>query len=152
FEQWLYRHIEGIGDNVIMDFVDATRSGEYRMTPDPSEGKRQRIAAPLTPTAPPTAATNRAGAAVRLVGDGVMQVLIPLNNYGDHPARIYGRLVNRSQHVIAAFEEELQPAAAHTPVYSKATKLPAGSYKWFVAVRDLTTGTLYTDELPFDVK
>jgi GWxTD domain-containing protein len=35
-EQWRYRRIEGVGTNVIIDFVDATRTGEYRMTRDPS--------------------------------------------------------------------------------------------------------------------
>ena len=37
FEQWRYRYIEGIGKNVIMEFVDTTRTGDYRMTMDPKE-------------------------------------------------------------------------------------------------------------------
>jgi GWxTD domain-containing protein len=37
FEQWRYRYIEGIGTNIIIEFVDTTMSGEYRMTMDPSE-------------------------------------------------------------------------------------------------------------------
>ena len=37
FEQWRYRYIEGIGTNVIIEFVDPTMSGEYHMTMDPSE-------------------------------------------------------------------------------------------------------------------
>jgi GWxTD domain-containing protein len=37
FEQWRYRFIEGIGANVILEFVDPTMSGEYRMTRDPAE-------------------------------------------------------------------------------------------------------------------
>jgi GWxTD domain-containing protein len=37
FEQWRYRYIEGIGNNIIMEFVDTTMSGEYHMTMDPSE-------------------------------------------------------------------------------------------------------------------
>jgi GWxTD domain-containing protein len=37
FEQWRYRYIEGIGSNIIIEFVDTTMSGEYRMTMDPSE-------------------------------------------------------------------------------------------------------------------
>jgi GWxTD domain-containing protein len=35
FEQWRYRSIKGIGTNIILEFVDATRTGEYRMTMDP---------------------------------------------------------------------------------------------------------------------
>src|SRR5438477_12272065 len=37
FEQWRYRHIEGIGQEVIIAFVDTCMSGEYHMTMDPSE-------------------------------------------------------------------------------------------------------------------
>jgi len=37
FETWRYRYIEGIGTDVIIEFVDPTMTGEYRMTMDPSE-------------------------------------------------------------------------------------------------------------------
>ncbi|MDW8130625.1 MAG: GWxTD domain-containing protein [Bryobacterales bacterium] len=37
FEKWRYRYIEGIGTDVIIEFVDPTMTGEYRMTMDPSE-------------------------------------------------------------------------------------------------------------------
>jgi GWxTD domain-containing protein len=37
FEQWRYRYIEGIGTNIIIEFVDPTMTGEYHMTMDPSE-------------------------------------------------------------------------------------------------------------------
>src|SRR4029079_10359797 len=37
FEIWRYRYIEGIGNEVLLEFVDPSMSGEYRMTIDPSE-------------------------------------------------------------------------------------------------------------------
>lgn len=37
FEQWRYRYIEGLGTNIILEFVDTTMSGEYHFTIDPSE-------------------------------------------------------------------------------------------------------------------
>ena len=37
FEKWRYRYIEGMGNNIILEFVDTTMSGEYRLTMDPSE-------------------------------------------------------------------------------------------------------------------
>src|SRR6202140_3804170 len=37
FETWRYRYMEGIGENVIWEFVDPSGSGEYRLTMDPSE-------------------------------------------------------------------------------------------------------------------
>jgi GWxTD domain-containing protein len=37
FQQWRYRYIEGVGSNIIIEFVDPTMSGEFHMTMDPSE-------------------------------------------------------------------------------------------------------------------
>ncbi len=37
FADWRYRYIEGIGNNVIIEFVDPSMSGEFHMTNDPSE-------------------------------------------------------------------------------------------------------------------
>jgi GWxTD domain-containing protein len=37
WETWRYRYLEGIGENIIIEFVDPTGSGEYHMTMDPSE-------------------------------------------------------------------------------------------------------------------
>ncbi len=37
FETWRWRYLEGIGENVILEFVDPTGSGEYHLTIDPSE-------------------------------------------------------------------------------------------------------------------
>ncbi len=37
FEDWRYRYIEGIGNDVNIEFVDPTMTGEYRMTMDPTE-------------------------------------------------------------------------------------------------------------------
>src|ERR1700730_8483734 len=37
WESWRYRYMEGIGENVIWEFVDPSSSGEYRLTMDPSE-------------------------------------------------------------------------------------------------------------------
>ncbi len=37
FETWRYRYIDGIGTNVILEFVDPTMTGEYHMTMDPGE-------------------------------------------------------------------------------------------------------------------
>jgi GWxTD domain-containing protein len=37
FQKWRYRYIEGIGNDIIIEFVDTTMTGEFRMTMDPSE-------------------------------------------------------------------------------------------------------------------
>jgi GWxTD domain-containing protein len=37
WEVWRYRHLEGIGENIEIEFVDPTGSGEYHITGDPCE-------------------------------------------------------------------------------------------------------------------
>ncbi|MFZ0634701.1 MAG: GWxTD domain-containing protein [Candidatus Acidiferrales bacterium] len=37
FEDWRYRYLEGMGNDVNLEFVDPSMSGEYHLTMDPSE-------------------------------------------------------------------------------------------------------------------
>jgi GWxTD domain-containing protein len=37
WELWRYRHLEGVGENIEIEFVDPSGSGEYHMTNDPCE-------------------------------------------------------------------------------------------------------------------
>jgi len=37
FEQWRYRYLEGLGNDVILEFVDPSMTGEFHLTMDPSE-------------------------------------------------------------------------------------------------------------------
>jgi GWxTD domain-containing protein len=37
FETWRYRYIDGIGTNIMLEFVDPTMTGEYHLTMDPGE-------------------------------------------------------------------------------------------------------------------
>jgi len=37
WESWRYRYLEGLGNNIELEFVDPTGSGEYHLTMDPSE-------------------------------------------------------------------------------------------------------------------
>jgi GWxTD domain-containing protein len=37
FERWRYRYLENVGTDILIEFVDRTQSGEYRMTTDGTE-------------------------------------------------------------------------------------------------------------------
>ena len=37
FEDWRYRYLENIGNDIMIEFVDTSMTGEYHMTMDPSE-------------------------------------------------------------------------------------------------------------------
>ena len=40
FEKWTYRYLDNIGNNINIEFVDTTGTGEYHMTIDPAEKDR----------------------------------------------------------------------------------------------------------------
>jgi len=50
--EWTYKHIEGVGDNVVMDFQDSGGSGEYRLTKDPAAAQEMPIAVRVIDAAP----------------------------------------------------------------------------------------------------
>ena len=54
FEQWRYRHLDNVGEDVVVEFVDASMSGEYRLTIDPCE----KDALTFVPNAGPTQAES----------------------------------------------------------------------------------------------
>src|SRR5215472_13956749 len=69
FEQWRYRYIEGIGQEVIIEFVDTCMCGEYHMTMDRSE----KDALLMTPNAGLTMweQMGMASKAQRFTGNGI---------------------------------------------------------------------------------
>ena len=40
FQRWQYRFIKGVGQNVIVEFVDRMRTGDFPMTADPAESQK----------------------------------------------------------------------------------------------------------------
>ncbi len=69
FEDWRYRYIEGIGQEVIIEFVDTCMCGEYHMTLDRSE----KDALLMTPNAGLTLyeSMGMSSKAQRFVGNGI---------------------------------------------------------------------------------
>jgi GWxTD domain-containing protein len=51
FQQWRYKYIEGVGSNIIVEFVDPTHTNEFRMTYDPAEKDALRYVMPPQPPA-----------------------------------------------------------------------------------------------------
>ena len=43
YEQWLYPHIKNVGDNIMMEFDDVSKTGEFKMTKDPDPSRAHRF-------------------------------------------------------------------------------------------------------------
>ena len=161
FEQWRYRYIEGVGTDIIVEFIDPTLAGEYRMTADPSE-KEGRVSAPATSQQefqrlelfgklqrPPALGTAKAGASVQARGSGAASIAIPLSTYGDHQVGVAARIVTMTGRLVTTFEDSVRSPPA---LYTKVVALPAGTYRLEVVVSDTTNGKLATDSVVFEVK
>jgi GWxTD domain-containing protein len=137
FEQWRYKYIQDVGNNIIIEFVDPGGKGEYRMTSDPTE----KYVAAATGAA-------KAGTSVQIVGSNGVQISVPLDRYGDHQVNVYARIATADGRVMKAFENTFQGQMT----FAQFLALAPGSYRLSVAVKDLSTGAMAGDDLVFDVK
>jgi GWxTD domain-containing protein len=158
FEQWRYRFIENVGQNVVIEFVDPTMTGEYRMTADPSEKDALRYATephefqaiPAAPQGGGRGSANlaKAGTTVSVVGNNGVQMSIPLDRYGDHQVNLYARLTNSEGRVVKVFEQTVHGQMN----FSQFLALTPGSYRLNVTLKDLANATTAGDSIAFDVK
>lgn len=89
YEQWRYRFIEGVGANVIIEFVDSTGTGEYRMTRDPTE--KNALSGAPNPFGPVfTSSEPGARVTVTITSDRRMLIRIPID-FEAKQYDVYGR-------------------------------------------------------------
>jgi len=133
FQQWRYRYIEGIGNNVIIEFIDPTRSGEFHMTMDPSEKDALRPKIQI----------------VQLHRDSGTQigVVIPLDASGG-TLDVSGEVSTPDGRIVQTFERQSTGQKECT----KLLALPAGNYRLVVAVRNVATGVSGRAETNFTVQ
>ena len=166
YEQWRYRFIEGVGTNVIIEFVDATGTGEYRMTLDPS-GKNAMLVGAPNPFGPVFAPSEPgARVTVEITSDRRMLVRIPIE-FEAQQYEITGRTrrsdtgatVKVFQHMVSLCKVTpgtadclerpvFQPGVAVT---SSATPEP-GSYVFEATVKDSAGGAQKTYTVNFTVE
>jgi GWxTD domain-containing protein len=148
FEQWLYRYIDGVGTNVIVEFVDTAMNGEYRMTMDPSEKDALLHV--------PGAAELQARASVQALG-GTAVISVPLRAYralrsatADRRVVISGRIV-KDDRVVATFTDTVE-----TPDSTYIKKIPlamgaAGTYRLELTLQD-SSGHTVPESVDFEVR
>ncbi|MBZ5621091.1 MAG: GWxTD domain-containing protein [Acidobacteriia bacterium] len=158
FEQWRYRLLEGIGNDIIIEFADPNKSGEYRMTSDPTDKDASRIEGYVAGVTSAAAAIGGArvktGATVQVMstaaaGGKTVLISIPLNAYGNHAVNVLATITSAEKRPVSTFEQSVPGPA---PLYTRFIALPPGSYRLNVVVKDVATGALASDEIAFYVK
>ena len=143
FEQWLYRHIEGIGTNIIVEFVDPTMTHEYRMTSDPHE-KDARPGAQAAPAGSNMQlAFPRLKVAVEAAG-GTADISVPIPS-GTGPLEITVFASGQAGTQFVAVDE----AVAAGGLYRKSIALAPGSYRLMVVLKDTGSRLVHTGEYRF---
>jgi GWxTD domain-containing protein len=132
YEQWMYHFIEGVGKNVIIEFVDPDKTGEFRMTSDPN--------AALLTLPPSTAVTVQVLA-------GKAMISIPLRAYQGHRVAISGRILTKDGAQVTTFEDTAQGANTLQTV-----PIGQGEYRLAIVVRDLVTRKVYEQTTSFSVR
>ena len=132
FQQWRYRHIDGIGDNVIIEFVDPTRSGEFHMTMDPSEKDSMRPDVRV----------------VQLRRDTGTQILVIITLDASAAFHIFGEVTTPAGLIVQSFESD----SSGQKEFTKLLPLQAGNYRLVVAMKNLTTGLAGRRELTLTVQ
>jgi hypothetical protein len=142
-EQWLYRFLEGIGANVIIEFTDPAHTGEYRMTMDPSVADR-RWNGPGD-----VFYSVEAGqpAMVKALPDRLLLVSVPIGT-GARQTTVSGALSTADGRRLQSFEQAAPPCSQTGGCrFSRALSIvEPGSYVCNMTLKDAATGTakLYT--------
>ncbi len=124
FEQWRYRYIDGIGNNVILEFVDPTMTGEFHLTMDPGEKD----------------------ALLHVPGAGLTQLeQMGMGSKADRFSRSDGMTLGRS---LGGTPESMNEFT-RLDLYAKIFKPPSVKFK---DLRAVVTSRLSAQLLPFDVR
>jgi len=159
FEQWRYSVIKGIGTNIILEFVDPTMSGEYRMTRDPSE----KDALLYVPKAGPTFFRLLQGSPpgiVEINAERKMAVTIPIA-FDASQYLITTSTVSADGKTNLGNSQTLASSCKTTPAEAGCLKdnlrtmgktpLPPGSYTFTAVVKDTSSSTQKTYVVNFTI-
>jgi GWxTD domain-containing protein len=150
-EQWLYHHLEGIGENVIVAFTDPTGLGEYHMTSDPRVAVSTTL--PLAGPAPSVFVENLDWSAVPAglrrpsnpAGRATM-ITVPI----DAPSMtVYIRVTTMTGRSVANAEDRVE----NQSLYRVVMDLVPGAYRITVGTRpadSVATPATYT--MTFEVR
>ncbi len=155
FQQWRYRYLEGIGKDVIVEFVDPAMSGEYRMTFDPHEKDALRSPPGASPNLTAIEGQPRltvAGKGARIgavVNSGVVSVSGTVEP-GAGPFHIVALVVTAGHQLETYINDPLSGGST----YTKSITLAPGSYTLTIVITDekQTGANVAHGELTFVVR
>jgi GWxTD domain-containing protein len=154
FQQWRYRYIDGIGNNIVIEFIDPTYTREFRMTMDPAEKDALRYVQGTNAPQPANMFVS-AGDGPKVSVSIASSASEKKNMYVSFalpsaPARydITAQVTDIYDHAVANLKDVT--AAGQFNYTSRFTMKP-GSYNLKVTVRDPASGAMQTSTVNFYV-
>jgi GWxTD domain-containing protein len=181
FEDWRYRYIGGVGNDVMIEFVDTRMNGDYHMTMDPSEKDALKyvpdarfkeledaIGAPNTYTILPmqvridyVRATESAVMTNISIQFENRELQFQAKDGGQKSVvNILGRLSTMTRRPVTRFEKPLeinappglpQTYAKQHSAFQQSVPLAPGEYRLNIVARDMVSGNLNSYEAMLDV-
>jgi GWxTD domain-containing protein len=169
FQQWRYRHIDSIGDNIVIEFVDPTYTKEFRMTSDPSEKDALRFAGLQQPPeakalmagrGQPMASVPNSAKVFASVGDGpkVTVSVTPAKKTntqvsvafpaGSGKFDIIARVTDINNNAVANLRDITATGQLN---YVSGFTVKSGSYTLTLVTRDKASGAMQTSTVNFYV-
>ena len=142
FQQWRYRYIDAIGENVIVEFVDPTRTGEYHMTMDPTEkdallARPNTLAITVNVTPAPQTYVGTIGQTTE-VQARVVTVTVPMLSRGKN--LVTGWVMTAGGRLVTNFNG-VSEGVIGSVTFTRQLSLLPGSYRISMTVKDAATGT-----------
>jgi GWxTD domain-containing protein len=172
FQQWRYKFIDGIGNNIVIEFVDPTYTKEFRMTSDPSDKDALKFAKLQRPPSSRAVQMGRGGRGTGgaatvptsanvfvSTGDGAKvtvsvtsakmntQVSVAFPS-GSGKTDIIGRITDVSNKTVANLRDFTVTGQFN---YRSGFVIQPGSYTLTLVTRDQTTGAMQTSAVNFYV-
>jgi hypothetical protein len=155
YEDWRYRYIEGIGNDIRMEFVDRARTDEYHMTMDPQE-KESSI---HSGAAAVFASEGEPRVTILVMPGRTLRITIPINP-GAAQFNEFTRITKPSG--LPAGTQEFRgnlcsnspvTGCLEQPLYQIEWKpLEPGPYTLTTVVKDFPSGAVHTYAVAFTVK
>jgi GWxTD domain-containing protein len=153
YEQWKYKLIEGVGQNVIVEFDDTNKTGEYPMTRDPQPPKEKLAEPHKRPSqSGPLFAVDGNGlkAAMEVNAGRFLKVAIPIDNLAEQfnlVTRIT-TLTNRPvemtrRHLARCVTKASDECLVSPAIEFQSTELASGTYKFAAAVKEYPSEKLH---------
>jgi GWxTD domain-containing protein len=148
-ENWRYRRLTGLGNDVTIAFTDPSGTGEFRMASDQTDLDQLRNR-PSIPTLLPMRVQVDY---MRIAWSSTMANITVQFEKQKSLVNVFGRITTMSRRPVSMFEKQLEidKDLQQNSAYQQSVPLGAGRHRVTIIAKDLMSGNLNNYEIALDV-